>query len=171
MRVSLIVATDLDGLIGKDGGLPWRLPADLAHFKRVTMGHPIIMGRKTHDSIGRALPGRANIVLSRTRTNLPEGYVLAGSVDEALSACGSAEEAFVIGGAAVYSAFMDRADRIHLTVVQDRFDGDTKMPEHRREDWVEISRRDRPADEKNPHDLIFLVLEKRDNNTPRNQQP
>ena len=157
MEIALIVATDRAGVIGKDGDLPWHLPADLAHFKRTTMGKPIIMGRRTHDSIGRALPGRANVVLSRSDTYSPaDGCLLATDVDSALSSVGDADSVMVIGGEAVYAAFLPHANRIHLTIVDTFVDGgDARFPAFEEEEWTEVSRIDRPADERNPFSLSF----------------
>jgi dihydrofolate reductase len=119
MRIIALVACDLNGAIGKQGDLPWRLPSDLARFKQRTMGAPIIMGRKTYESIGRPLPGRLNIVISRT-SNF-EGVIMARSPAAAITACGAVDEAFIIGGGEVYRLF--DLDVLELTVVQARIEG------------------------------------------------
>lgn len=164
MEIALIVATDRAGVIGKDGDLPWHLPADLRHFKQTTMGKPLIMGRRTHESIGRALPGRKNVVLSRSPEYTPaEGCSLVRSVDEAIAAAAedSPDAVMVIGGEAVYEAFLPRAHRIYLTLVETTVaDGDARFPELD-DTWEEVSREDRPADEKNPYDLSFRELLRR----------
>ena len=163
MEIALIVATDRTGIIGKDGGLPWHLPADLARFKQTTMGKPLIMGRRTHDSIGRALPGRVNIVLSRADGYTPaDGCRLARDVDEALDSVPDADAVMVVGGEAVYAAFLPRAQRIHLTVVDMLVvDGDARFPPLDQEQWVEVARTDVAADEKNAHAMSFRELVRR----------
>jgi len=155
-----VVAADEGGVIGCDGGLPWRLPADLRHFKATTMGHPMIMGRRTWDSIGRALPGRRSIVLSRDPGFAPEGGFRAADPEQALRLAEPAEEVMVVGGEAVYRAFLDRCDRIHLTRVHGRFRGDARLPELDPAQWRELERREHPADERNPWAMSFLVLER-----------
>ncbi len=160
MRISLIVAMDLEGVIGKEKALPWRLPADLKNFRKITWGKPVIMGRKTFESIGKPLPGRTNIVLTRGAHDLPQGCRVARSLSEALDLAGSAEEVVVIGGAAIYALFLPRAERIYLTEVQERFPGDTHFPPWDRSEWREIHRSERPADEANPHPCHFLLLER-----------
>lgn len=160
-RVTLVVAATDDGVIGKAGGLPWHLPADLAHFKRVTMGHPIVMGRRTYASIGRALPGRLNVVVTRDRTFAAPGVVVAHSLDEALTACGDAPELMVIGGGELYRETLPRATRVHLTRVHAAIDGDTHFPALDPEVWVEVARQERPADERNAYPLSFVTLERR----------
>jgi dihydrofolate reductase len=160
LRVTFVVAADLGGVIGRDGKLPWRLPADLRHFKQTTMGHPMIMGRRTWDAIGRALPGRRSIVLSRDRGFAPEGAEVAGDPDQALRLAEPADEVMVVGGEAVYRAFLDRCTRIHLTRVHGRFEGDARLPELDTGAWREVERREHPADERNPWAMSFVVLER-----------
>ena len=161
MRLSLIVAMDTGGVIGRDGGLPWRLQADLRNFKRITLGKPIVMGRKTWESIGRPLPGRKNIVLTRDTTWAAEGALVARDAEQALCLAGDAEELMVIGGAEVYRLFLPRADRIYLTEVGDRVAGDTHFPEWDRDEFEEVSREEHAADEQNAHAFTFLVLDRR----------
>jgi dihydrofolate reductase len=161
MIVSLIVAMDEAGLIGRDGGLPWRLPSDLAHFKRTTMGKPIVMGRRTWESIGRPLPGRRNVVLSRTPGFAPEGAVVVPDCEAAVRAAGDADELVVIGGAEVYGAFLAATDRIYLTRVHGRFEGDTWFPPLDDREWVETDVREHAADARNPHPFTILRLERR----------
>lgn len=158
--VTLVVAASAGGVIGKDGAIPWHLPADLAHFKRVTMGKPIVMGRKTFQSIGRALPGRLNVVVTRDRTFQALDVVVTHSLEEALGACGDAPEVMVIGGGELYGAAMPLASRIHYTRVHAAVDGDTHFPPLDPAAWSESAREERPADERNPHALTFLVLER-----------
>ena len=124
-RLTLIVARARNGVIGRDGTLPWRLPEDLAYFKRTTMGHPIVMGRRTWESIGRPLPGRRSIVVSRQAGFVAAGAEVVPSLDAALSLCAGAEEAFVIGGAHLYRAALPRASRLIVTEIDADFEGDT----------------------------------------------
>ena len=162
MRVTMIAAMDREGLIGASGGLPpWRLPEDMAHFRRETMGKPVLMGRRTFASIGRPLKGRRNLVLSRQEGLTLEGAEVVGSVAEALERASGAEELMVIGGAAVYAALMARADRLLLTEVDGAFEGDTWFPEVDEARWREASRRVVEADERNSHRMIFRELVRR----------
>lgn len=158
MRVTLVAAVAENGVIGSEGGMPWYYPEDLKHFKRTTVGHPVVMGRTTYESIvariDGPLPDRLNVVLSSRDLDLPEGAVHAGSVDEALSvAADHDDEVFVVGGATVYEQLLDRADRLVLTEIHERHDGDTYFPEWDREDWTEVERDDRAA-------LSFVTYER-----------
>jgi len=139
-RLTLIVARARNGVIGRDGTLPWRLPEDLAHFKRTTMGHPIVMGRRTWESIGRPLPGRRSIVVSRQAGFVAAGAEVVPSLDAALSLCAGAEEAFVIGGAHLYRAALPRASRLIVTEIDADFEGDTHWPAPDQSVWREASR-------------------------------
>ena len=160
MRVSFIVAMDLDGVIGQDGALPWRLPNDMRNFKRVTMGKPVIMGRKTHESIGRPLPGRKNIVMTRDDAYVAKGCVVVYSAEEALLAAGDVEEVMVAGGASVYRELMDRCDRIYLTTVADRFTGDVHFPDFDLEEWRESDRHEHDPDDSNAFRHTIVILER-----------
>lgn len=160
MRRSLIVARARNGAIGLANAMPWHLPADLAHFKRTTLGHPVIMGRRTWESIGRALPGRKNIVVSRTPGFRAEGAQVVGSLEEAWRASEGAEEAFVIGGAHLYAEALPEADRIYLTDVMAEVEGDTFFPRLDPRDWRETLLAGQPADGRNAHALRFLLLER-----------
>ena len=158
--ISLIVAMGTGRVIGHQGEIPWRLPADLAHFKKTTLGQPIVMGRKTWESIGRPLPVRRNIVLSRSEMTA-EGAECFTSVDEVLRSCTPEEgEVFIIGGGEIYSLFLSMAQKVHLTEVEGDFHGDAFFPELPAGDWQEVSRETRPADAKNPHTCHFLLLER-----------
>lgn len=159
--ISLIAAVAANGVIGRDGGLPWRLPADLRRFKDLTMGKPILMGRKTWLSLGRPLPGRRNIVLTRDAAFRADGAVVAHAIDEALCAAESAEEIMVIGGAEVYRALLPPARRLYLTEVKARVEGDARFPAWDRGAWREISREEHAADERHAHAFSFVVLERR----------
>lgn len=158
--ISLIVAMGTGRVIGNQGKIPWHLPADLAHFKKTTLGQPIVMGRKTWDSIGRPLPGRRNIVLSRSQMEA-EGAECFSTVEEVLGSCSCEEgEIFVIGGGEIYSLFLSVAQKIHLTEVEGDFVGDAHFPELPSDEWKEVSRNTRLADAKNPHTCHFLLLER-----------
>ena len=162
MRVSLIVAVSANGTIGRDGGLPWRLSNDLRYFKDVTMGKPIIMGRKTFESIGRPLPGRPNFVVSRNPHFTAPGVDVFGSLTSAIDAAKSqdAEEAMIIGGAALYEDGLGLADRIYLTEVHAEIDGDVSFPDLSTADWAEISRQRHAAGERDDYDHSFVVLDR-----------
>jgi dihydrofolate reductase len=159
-RISIVVAMDTRGVIGRDNGLPWHLPADLQHFKQTTMGKPILMGRKTHESIGRPLPGRTNIVITRDSGYRAAGCVVVNSIDAALAAAGDQDEIMVIGGADFYRQVLPRTDTIYLTRIHEAFDGDTCFPELNAADWREVERSDHTADAKNPHDYSFIRLDR-----------
>lgn len=161
MTVSCIAAMAENRVIGSGGALPWRLPSDLAHFKRITMGHAVIMGRRTWESIGRPLPGRRSVVITRRRDYaVPEGVTVAASLDEALERCRGEEEVFVIGGGEVYAQAVPRSDRIHLTVVHADVPGDVFFPELDPEEWALIREEFRPPDQRNPYAHSFRVLER-----------
>ena len=162
MSLSLIAALGPDRLIGVRNALPWRLPADLKRFKQLTMGHPIIMGRKTHESIGRPLPGRQNIVISRKKHYRAEGCRVAHSLGEALSVVETESEVFVIGGAELYREALPRAEKLYLTLVEGDFEGDTYFPTIDWAGWREVDREDRQADAENAHRHTFVTLERRD---------
>lgn len=161
-RISLIAALDQNGVIGDDGEIPWRLPADLRYFKRVTMGKPLIMGRKTYESIGRPLPGRQNIVLTRQRDYRAPGCTVVHSIEEALAAAGDVEEVMVAGGGSVYRQLLPHADRLYLTFVETTAEGDTTFPSFDPEEWRLIFEEAYAADEDNPFPHRFTIFEKRD---------
>ncbi|MGH8507130.1 MAG: dihydrofolate reductase [Gammaproteobacteria bacterium] len=148
-------------VIGAHGSLPWHLPADLKRFKTLTMGKPVVMGRKTHESIGRVLPGRANIVLSRNLDLCITGCIVLPSMEAALAWTRGCEEIMVIGGSSVYAAVLPLAERIYLTEIHAELDGDTFFPHYDRSDWIEQSRQDFPADETHRVAHSFIVLKRR----------
>jgi len=159
--VSIIVAVADNGVIGRGGGLPWHLPADLKRFKRLTSGHHMVMGRRTWDSIGRRpLPGRPTIVVSRDPSFVAEGAQVARSVEEALELAAGADEVFIAGGEAIYRAALPVADRIYLTRVHACFDGDTHFPAFDANDWQVVVEERHEPDEKNPYAHTFLVYER-----------
>ncbi|MDX1374093.1 MAG: dihydrofolate reductase [Burkholderiales bacterium] len=146
-RLCLVAALASNGVIGARGGLPWRLPEDLKRFKALTLGHPIIMGRRTWESIGRALPGRRNIVVTRRRDFTAPGAEVAGSLEDALARCADADVVFVIGGAELYAAALPIADALEFTEIDAAFEGDTRFPAYARAAWREVRReRHRRAD-------------------------
>jgi dihydrofolate reductase len=164
--LAVIVAAAENGVIGRDNALPWHLPEDLRYFKRVTMGKPIVMGRKTFESIGRPLPGRTNIVITRQPDYQAEGVKVVSNLDEALALAENvalidgASELMVIGGAEIYRAAIPRARRLYLTEVQARIEGDARLPEVDWSRWREISRESWPASEANPYPYSFVVFER-----------
>ncbi len=160
MKLAIIVATDEQGLIGRDNDLPWRLSADLQHFKRVTMNKPIVMGRRTHESIGRPLPGRQNIVITGSRDFQASGCDVVHSLEEALALCQGQEEVMIMGGASLYQQTLPLADKLYLTLVHARLDGDTWFPDWSSDEWDCVSREDHPADEKNDYDYSFLSYQR-----------
>ncbi len=160
--ISVIVAAAANDVIGEGSRLPWRLPADLRHFKKTTMGKPVLMGRTTYESIGRPLPGRFNIVLTTDRGFAASGCTVVHSIEEALQAAAGHEELMVIGGASIYRQFLPMADRLYLTRVHHEFAGDTRFPEMDHTRWRELSREDHGADERNPYPYSFLVYERAD---------
>lgn len=161
MRVNLVVALDRGGVIGHDGGLPWRLPRDLQRFREITLGHPIVMGRRTHESIGRPLPGRLNLVLSTDPRFQAPGCVAMHSLESALAACAEVPEVMIVGGAALYAAALPLAQRLFLTEVAADTEGDVRFPAFERSEWTETARERHAADEKNEYACDFVVLERR----------
>ena len=150
-----------DRVIGIDNRLPWRLPADMKHFRALTMGKPVLMGRKTFESIGKPLPGRDNIVVSQDRHYHPEGVCVAHSITEALAIADDAEEVMVIGGASFYAQLMPRAQRLYLTQIHHDFPGDAFFPAWEASEWAEMAREDLQPDERNPYPYSFVSLERR----------
>lgn len=161
--ISILVAMDKNRAIGVNNELPWHLPADLQYFKRITMGHPIIMGRKTYISIGRVLPGRENIVLSRNPNYSIPGCTMIYSVDDIkkLNAERKNEELFVIGGAELFRQVLDFTDRLYITRIEEEFEGDTYFPEIDYSQWKLISQEPGVKDEKNPYNYSFFVYERK----------
>ena len=160
MKMSLIAAMDRNRLIGNKNQLPWHLPVDFAHFKSVTMGKPILMGRKTYESIGKPLPGRTNIVLSR-QGFLAEGIVCVSSICEATALTINDDEIMVIGGSSIYENLIDVVDRMYLTYVDGEFSGDAWFPEFNVDDWHLTEDVLCKADEKNKYDCRFVTYDKK----------
>ncbi len=160
MRVSLVAAVARNGVIGRDGELPWRLPGDLRYFKALTLGKPVVMGRKTWESIGRPLPGRRNVVITRQPGYAADGAEVVSSPEAALSLLEGEAEVMIIGGEAIYRAFLDRATRIYLTEVDADVEGDARFPDLGRSEWVETSREEGVPDERDEHAYRFISLDR-----------
>ena len=160
MKISLIVAVDEKNGIGKNNQLPWHLPADLQHFKKITTGFPIIMGRKTFDSIGKALPNRRNIVISRQENLEINGVDVCDSLQSAISLCKDEQEIFIIGGAQIFEQSLDIATTLYLTVIQNNFFADTFFPEIDKKLWKESSNEPHEPDEKNIYYYNFKKYDK-----------
>lgn len=156
-RVSLIVAMAKNRVIGINNTLPWHLPADLKHFRNLTMGHHIVMGRKTHESIGKPLPGRTSVVVTRNPAYSAPGVIAVNSLEAAISACGDDNEIFVIGGAELYLQAIALADRIYLTEIDADIRGDSHFPEFKRSEWLELSRETHSQLEPQPLQYHFVV--------------
>ena len=159
--ITLIVAVADSGVIGRDNALPWHLPEDLKRFKRLTMGKPIVMGRKTFESIGKPLPGRQNIVLTREPNYRRDGVTVVHDADAALAAAGGAAEIMVIGGADLFRLFLPRAARIHLTRVHGDIAGDVVWPALDTREWAVAAREAHDSDDRHAYAMTFEVWEKR----------
>ncbi|MET0086779.1 MAG: type 3 dihydrofolate reductase [Sedimenticola sp.] len=159
--ISIIAAMAENRAIGIENRLPWRLPADLQHFKRLTVGKPIIMGRKTWESLPGLLPDRPHILVTGNHDYVAEGCTVTHSIEQALEAAGDAPEVMIVGGAAFYEQMLPRAERLYLTLVHTRVEGDAFFPEYDPSEWRETARQQCQADEKNPFDYTFINLERR----------
>lgn len=161
MKVSQIVAVAKNGAIGKNNDLIWRLPADLKYFKEITTGHHIIMGRKNYESIGRPLPNRTSIIITRNKDYKAEGCIVVNSLTEAIAVAkaNNETEAFIIGGGEIYNMSMDITDRIYYTLVHENFDADTFYPVLDKKKWKESNKIDFKSDEKNPFDYSFIIFD------------
>jgi len=160
MKISLIVAMASNRAIGLNNEMPWHLSADLKKFKQITMGSPILMGRKTFESIGRPLPGRNNIIISRNKDYQQQGCLVFNSIEEAIASCQQEEEIFIIGGATFYQAALPLADKLYLTEINKSFAADTFFPVIDRADWKELAREDISDDSSVDFSYSFIVLEK-----------
>ena len=147
-------------VIGNNNRLPWKLPADLKHFRHLTMGKPVVMGRRTYESIGKPLEGRINIIITHDKDYAAMGCIVAHSLDEALEQVADTAEAMVIGGAKLYEQMLPRADCIYLTLIHGEFDGDTYFPEYDEREWITIQRIDMEPDNKNPYHYSFVILKR-----------
>lgn len=156
----MIAAMAHDRVIGAENDMPWHLPADLKHFKRVTMGKPVVMGRKTYQSIGKALPGRLNIIISRTGFDAKDATVVS-TPEQALDLVANEDEIMIIGGGTIYELFLPIANRLHLTFIDLEVEGDTKFPNYADgSSWEEITSESHEPDEKNPYGYRFVMLER-----------
>lgn len=162
MLISGIVAVSENRVIGKNNQLPWHCPADLKHFKEITMGKPILMGRKTFESIGRVLPGRMNIIITSDENYQAPGCIVATTIDTALKAIDYSNEIFVIGGASLFQCMMPLIQRLYLTLIHHSFDGDVFFPEIDWSAWNEIEHVNHKPDEKNPFAYSFITLERKE---------
>jgi len=161
-----VVAMARNGVIGRDGALPWHLPADLKRFRAITMGKPIVMGRRTHESIGRPLPGRRNIVLSREATYQAAGCEVFAALDGALAALAASDEVMIVGGAALYAEALPKACRLYLTEVDAAPQGDVHFPSFDASEWREVECEAHGADAHNEHAYRFRVLERLSRTAP-----
>jgi len=157
MSISIIVAMAKNRTIGVNNTLPWRCPEDLKHFKTLTMGHHMIMGRKTFDSIGKPLPGRTTVVITRNPELKIEGCIIAHSLQQALAACAGDEEIFIVGGADLYAQALPIADRLYLTEIQQSVEGDAHFPVFDTQEWREVKRDSRHQDTPQPLDYHFVT--------------
>ncbi|WOC39582.1 dihydrofolate reductase [Polaribacter sp. HL-MS24] len=160
--ITIIAAISTNNALGKDNDLIWRLPADLKRFKKVTTGHFILMGRNTFDSIGKALPNRTSVIITRNEHYQQEGCLIAGSIEEAIRFAKDEQEVFIIGGAQVYQQAMERnlVDQLDITLVHEEFEADVFFPEIDQTIWKEVSREDFKADHKNAYDYSFISYQK-----------
>jgi dihydrofolate reductase len=162
MIISIIAAMDKNRLIGKDNRIPWRLPADMRRFRRMTLGKPVVMGRRTFESLGKPLKKRINVVLTRNHDYQAEGCIVVHSIEEVLDVVKDHQEVMICGGAPIYAQFLPRADRLYLTRIHDCFEGDVYFPAFNLDEWQEIERIDYQPDENNPYPYSFLSLQKKD---------
>lgn len=159
--LALVVAAARNGVIGRDNAMPWHLPDDLKHFKAVTMGKPMLMGRKTFTSIGKALPGRKSIVLTRDRAWRAEGVIAVHSLEEALGEAGDVPEIAVVGGEEIFRLTLPLAQRVYLTRIHADIAGDTVFPELDPAQWQEVERTEHPADARHAYAMTFVTLDRR----------
>lgn len=161
MNISIIAAVSQNNVIGIKNSLPWKLPADMKHFREITLGKPVIMGDKTFESIGRPLPKRINVVLSFNKNYNAPGCIVVHSVQEAMDVAKQEnKEIMIIGGASIYKQFLPLANKMYLTFIHADFEGDTYFPEYNKNEWKEINRIDHQIDEKNSYPYSFVELEK-----------
>jgi dihydrofolate reductase len=158
--ISLLVAATENGVIGRDNGMPWHLPDDLKRFKALTLAKPVLMGRKTFESIGRPLPGRTNLVMTRTPNWSVAGVIVVPDLDTALREAGAAPELVVAGGAQIYALALPRAMRIYLTRIHAVIDGDTRLPDINLNEWHETACELHPVDARHPYAMSFVTLER-----------
>jgi dihydrofolate reductase len=158
MQIAIIAAMAENRVIGKENSLPWRLPEDLRHFRHLTLGKPVIMGRRTYESLGKPLPGRRNIVVTSNRHYVAGGCAIVHSLEQALEEVAEAPEVMIIGGATLYAEALPRAYRLYLTLVHQVFSGDVSFPEFDLSEWREVEREDHEPDDRNPVAFSFITL-------------
>lgn len=159
--ISMIAAMANHRIIGAENGMPWHLPADLKHFKAVTMGKPVLMGRKTYESIGKALPGRPNIVITSNESYSLDDATIVHSIEAAMQKAAAFDEVMIIGGGSIYESMLSQAQRLYLTFIDLTVDGDTQFPDYEANaNWQELSRETHQKDDKNPYDYTFVTLER-----------
>lgn len=161
MIISFVVAMGKNRVIGKNNSLPWTMPADMKHFKDLTSGKPVIMGRKTFESIGKPLPKRKNIIITRDKNYSAEDCIIVNSVDEALNAAADAEEVMVIGGSQIYKEFLPKASKMYLTIIDADFQGDAYFPKYDVTEWEETAYEEHEKDAQNPYGYAFITLERK----------
>jgi dihydrofolate reductase len=161
VKISLVAAMAKDCVIGKGNQMPWHLPADLRHFKAVTLGKPVVMGRKTYESIGRPLPGRKNIVITRDPSWFAEGVTVVHGVEQAMVAAGPVDELMIIGGGNIYQQFLPKADALYLTFIELEVEGDAWFPDYQAELWQVDTEQTHQPDEQNPYAYRFVTLSRR----------
>lgn len=161
MKVSLIVAMDKNRVIGKENDIPWRIPNDWEYVKNTTKGHPIILGRKNLESIGRALPDRRNIILTRDKGFTFNGCEIAHSIEDVFKLCKKEEEIFIFGGEQIYYLFLPYVEKMYITKIHHEFEGDTFFPELNYEEWNEVSVKKGIMNDKNPYNYYFHVFERK----------
>ena len=161
MRLSIIVAMDDNQLIGKDNTLPWNLPADLGYFKRTTTGKTVLMGRKTYESIGRPLPNRRNVIISRNANFKAPGCEVVGAIKSALELVKEDDEIMIMGGASFYEQMLPSVNRLYITQIEGAYVGDAYFPSFNRDDFVETFRESHQPDEKNKHTYHFTILDRK----------
>ena len=159
-RIAMIAAMAKNRVIGNDNKMPWHLPADLGHFKKTTLHKPVIMGRKTYQSIGFPLPGRKNIIVSRQVDFQPQGVSVVSDLRQAIHAAGEVEELIIMGGATIYQQMLQRADRLYLTFIELEIEGDTFFPDYEQFNWQETYRQSHLANDKNPYNYVFITLDR-----------
>ncbi|MBF9255380.1 dihydrofolate reductase [Pontibacter sp. 172403-2] len=160
--IAIVVATDENNVIGKDNQLIWHLPADLKHFKQITMGHPMLMGRKTFESIGKPLPGRTSIIITTQQDYTAEGCIVVHTIQEAIDkALALDEQVYIIGGAEIYKQALPLVDTVYLTKLHHTFDGDTYFPELKEAEWQMVSEEKHAPDEKNKYSYSFIELRRK----------
>jgi dihydrofolate reductase len=160
MKVSLIAAMGENRELGLDNRLPWHLPDDLKRFKAITKNHAVIMGRKTYESIGKPLPNRKNIIVTRNKNYKAEGCTVVNSIEEAINEAGDDHEVFVIGGSEIYAAALPRADKMYLTFVATSLAADARFPEFNEKEWRILGEEPHARDEKHPHSFVYKVYER-----------